>query len=226
MNIKKIKQMLISDGYVVNEPIENLIEIENYLKEEELNYFLKLIDETPEEEWKHQYLESLKPFCLEKFGRDDVENLVAEGLFEITQGWEDKNLEIKDKSIVRDITHRINTYFEKIDENVLNSGQGSIQRMYKGTQLKAHTDQDTDPSIKYATIIYLNDDYVDGEVFWTHKNFKLRPKPGTMLIFPGNEEFNHGVDFVGDGPIRYVIVGFVKDLDFYEFDRHGNRRKS
>ena len=39
-------------------------------------------------------LGNLKHFCMEKFGRDDVENLVAEGKFEITQNWEDKNFNI------------------------------------------------------------------------------------------------------------------------------------
>lgn len=221
--LNQIKKMLIEDGYTVNEPIENLLEIEGYLKDEELEFFLNLAKGATEEEWSHQYMESLKPFCLEKFGRDDVDNLVAEGLFEITQNWADKNLEIKDSNMTSVITQRLNKYFEKIDPNIVNGGLGSIQRMYNKTELKAHTDQDTDPSIRYATIIYLNDDYVDGEVFWTHKNFKIRPKPGTMLVFPGTEEFHHGVGFVGDGPIRYVIVGFVRDINFYEFDREGNR---
>lgn len=225
MILSELKQALILDGYVVNEPITNLLEIKNYLKDEELKRFSTIIEEATDEDWRHQYLESLKPFCLEKFGRDDVENLVAEGLFEITVGWEDKNLEIMDKKLVENITIRINNYFKKFNPRVLNSGQGSIQRMYEGTELKAHTDQDTDPSIHYATIIYLNDDYNDGEIFWSKKDFSTKPSPGTMLIFPGNEDFHHGVRFVAKGPKRYVIVGFVKDLDYYEFDRSGNRTR-
>jgi len=224
--LKELKDMLIKDGYIVNEPIENLLEIKDYLTKEELDYCHDLINKTPNEEWFHLYLSSIKPFALEKFGRDDIENLVAEGLLEITQGWEDKNLSIPDDEFVNRITNRINSYFEKLHPRVLNSGQGSIQRMQEGVQLKSHTDQDTDPSIRYATIIYLNDDYVDGEIFWENKDFSMRPSPGTMLIFPGTKEFHHGVRHVGKGPIRYVIVGFVKNLNYYEYDREGNRREN
>jgi hypothetical protein len=42
----------------------------------------------------------------------------------------------------------------------------------------------------------------------------------TLLVFPGNEEFQHGVRHVGEGPIRYVIVGFIKVKDFYENNKY------
>ena len=92
--------------------------------------------------------------------------------------------------------------------------------MQDGVELKAHTDQYTDPSIRYATIIYINDDYNGGEIFFTNKNLELKPKPGSLLIFPGNDEFNHGVRHVQSGPIRYVLVGFIKEKGFYENNKY------
>jgi hypothetical protein len=101
------------------------------------------------------------------------------------------------------------------------AGFGTLQRMQPGVELKAHTDQHTDPSIKYAAILYINDDYKDGTLFFKNKeNSDLRPKPGTLLLFPGNEEYEHGVRFVGEGPIRYVTVGFIKVTDFYEKNKY------
>ena len=92
--------------------------------------------------------------------------------------------------------------------------------MQEGVELKAHTDQDTDPSIRYAAILYLNDDYVDGELFFPINGLEFKPEPGTMLIFPGNAEYNHGVKHVGPGPIRYVLVGFIKEKNFYENNKY------
>jgi hypothetical protein len=100
------------------------------------------------------------------------------------------------------------------------SGIATIQRMQTGVELKSHTDQHTDPSIRYATILYINDDYVDGELFFPKFNIQLKPKPGTMLFFPGNEEYEHGVRHVGEGPIRYVLVGFIKEKDHYKNNRY------
>jgi hypothetical protein len=92
--------------------------------------------------------------------------------------------------------------------------------MQDGVELKAHTDQDTDPSIKYATIIYLNDNYSGGELFFSNKNIEIKPKPGSLVVFPGTNEFNHGVRHVKAGPIRYVLVGFIKVRDFYENNKY------
>jgi gentisate 1,2-dioxygenase len=100
------------------------------------------------------------------------------------------------------------------------SGFATIQRMQPGVELKAHTDQHTDPSIRYATILYINDNYVDGELFFSNLDISLRPKPGDLLFFPGDKKHDHGVRHVGEGPIRYVLVGFIKEKDHYKKNRY------
>jgi hypothetical protein len=157
---------------------------------------------------------------MEKFGRDDVDNLVAEGKFEITQNWVDKNFNITHHEIYRPLYNRLNSMILNSYESLELSGLATIQRMQPGVELKSHTDQHTDPSIRYATIIYINDDYSDGDVFFPNFDINLKPKPGTLLFFPGNEQYEHGVRHVGEGPIRYVLVGFVKERGFYEKNKY------
>jgi hypothetical protein len=214
-----LKKELEENGFKVNEPVPGLLFVEDFLSKEELDEFWDIINNTPEEDWSFLYTEGLKTFCMEKFGRDDVYALVEEGKFEITQGWEDKNLEITNYNISRTVHERLSELIKKSnDELTLNNF--SFQRMQSGVQLKSHTDQHTDPSIKYATVIYINDDYEGGEVFFETKKLDLKPKPGSLLIFPGNEEFEHGVRHVKDGPIRYVVPGFIKVKDFYRKNRY------
>jgi hypothetical protein len=158
---------------------------------------------------------------MEKFGRDDVDNLVAEGKFEITQNWADKNLNIVTEPISVTLQGRLGRLLQLADPSLELAGFGTLQRMQSGVELKSHTDQHTDPSIRYAAILYINDDYKDGTLFFKNKeNSDLRPKPGTLLIFPGNEEYEHGVRPVGEGPIRYVTVGFMKVTGFYEENKY------
>jgi hypothetical protein len=152
---------------------------------------------------------------MEKFGRDDVENLVAEGKFEITQNWEDKNFNITSFDIYSKIYKRLSSLVEKEENSLMLSGFATIQRMQEGVELKAHTDQDTDPSIRYAAILYLNEEYSGGEIFFPNRDIELKPKPRSLLLFPGTKEYNHGVKHVGPGPIRYVLVGFIKVKNFY-----------
>ena len=110
---------------------------------------------------------------------------------------------------------RLNNLVHIVDDKLELAGLSTIQRMQEGVELKAHTDQHTDPSIRYATIIYLNDNYEGGELFFSNKDLELKPKPGDLVIFPGTDEFNHGVRHVQPGPIRYVVVGFIKEKNFY-----------
>jgi hypothetical protein len=215
-----LKKEFEDAGFDCEEVIEHVLLVNDFLNNKELNILFNIINNATEEDWKQEYLGNLKNFCLEKFGRDDVENLIAEGKFEVTQGWEDKNLAFRDNPISMIIRQRINNLIQKSDTTIQIDGISTFQRMQAGSQLKPHTDQHTDPSIRYAAIIYLNDNYVDGEFFFEKQKISIRPKPGSMLIFPGTDEFHHGVDFVGEGPIRYVIVGFIKEKGHYERNRY------
>jgi hypothetical protein len=212
-----LKKEFDDAGYQTNVVYDNVLFVENFLHDGELETILDIIDTTDNADWSIEYTKNLARFCMEKFGRDDVDNLVAEGKFEITQGWEDKNLDITHKEISRTLQIRLGDMINMADPSLELAGFGTLQRMQPGVELKAHTDQHTDPSIKYAAILYINDDYKDGTLFFKNKDGSdLRPKPGTLLLFPGNEEYEHGVRFVGEGPIRYVTVGFIKISGFYE----------
>lgn len=216
-----LKKQFDDAGFKTEVFHDHVLTVENFLSEDEVNSVLEIINKTDEEEWSKAYRESLARFCLEKFGRSDVENLVAEGKYEITVGWDDKNLDIGKEEISRIAHKRVSDLIALADDNLQLAGFATMQRMQPGVQLKSHTDQHTDPSIRYAAILYINDDYNEGTLFFEHKeNSDIRPKPGTLLIFPGNEEFEHGVRHVGDGPIRYVIVGFIKVKGFYENNKY------
>jgi hypothetical protein len=218
--IESFKKQLVDNGFIFEELAPELISIENFLSNEDLNIFWDIINSTSQPDWEVEYYANLKNFCMTKFGRDDVENLVAEGKFEITQNWKDKNFNITHHEIYAPLYTKLNDMVMKADDSVHLSGLATIQRMQSGVELKSHTDQNTDPSIKYATIVYINDDYVDGELFFPKLGIELKPKPGTLLFFPGNLEYEHGVRHVGDGPIRYVLVGFIKTSGFYNDNKY------
>ncbi len=216
-----LKKEFENAGYTVEVFHDHILSIKNFLQDGELDTILDIINRTDDKEWFIEYTQNLARFCMEKFGRDDVENLVAEGKFEITQGWEDKNLNIVNEEISQTLQGRLGRLLEIADPSLELAGFGTLQRMQAGVELKSHTDQHTDPSIKYAAILYINDDYKDGTLFFKNKeNSDLRPAPGTLLVFPGNEEYEHGVRHVGEGPIRYVTVGFMKVKGFYEKNKY------
>ena len=216
-----LEKEFIDAGYQVDVLHDKVLCVKDFLQGEELHTILDIINSTPEEDWSIEYRRNLSRFCMEKFGRDDVDNLVAEGKFEITQGWDDKNLNITDKRISITLQKRLGDLISLSNPELELAGFGTLQRMQEGVELKSHTDQHTDPSIKYAAILYINDDYKDGTLFFKNKqDSDLRPQPGTLLVFPGNEDYEHGVRHVGEGPIRYVTVGFIKVIGFYRDNKY------
>jgi hypothetical protein len=215
-----LKKEFIDNNFRVVDITDDILLVENFISQEELKEILDIINTTDEEEWFVAYKESLAEFCLVKFGSSDVEKMVAEGKYEITQGWDDKILNINQYPITRILQQRIQQLVDKADNTLQLGGMSTLQRMQEGVELKSHVDQDTDPSVRYATILYINDDYTNGELFFDNFDVKLRPKPGSLLVFPGDAKHKHGVKHVGPGPIRQVIVGFVTVKDFYENNKY------
>ena len=214
------KKELTKNGFSFEEITDEIISIENFLSEKELDSLDKIINNTSQEDWEFHYINNLKDFCMIKFGRDDVDNLVAEGKFEITQNWKDKTVNINNDKIYQPLFNKLNKLVISSYKNLELNGLATIQRMQSGVELKSHTDQHTDPSIKYATIAYINDDYVDGTLFFSKLNIEIKPKRGTLLFFPGDENHEHEVKPVGEGPIRYVLVGFIREKNHYKNNRY------
>lgn len=205
----------IENGYKVQKFMDQVFLVENFITQEEQNFLMNLAEKSTQEDWEKEYTKNLKNFCIEKFGRDDVENLVKEGKFEITENWSDKIIAIHQTTASKNITSRLKDVL-KTYENLDIRGFGSVQRQTEGVPLKAHTDIHTDPSIQYASIIYLNDDYNGGEFYFVNKDFEIKPPARSLLIFPGTDEFEHGVNSPQAGPIRYVLPGFIHTKGFYE----------
>jgi len=218
--LEKFKENLRANQLVFEEVTNEILWIKNFFTKNDLDFVLKVISDAAQSDWEIEYMGNLKNFCMQKFGTDDVDSLVAEGKFEITQNWVDKNLNIQHHKEHKVFYERLSKMVNSSDPSLILSGVATIQRMQPGVELKSHTDQHTDPSIRYATIIYINDDYIDGELFFPKLDISLRPKPGDLLFFPGNEKHEHGVKHVGEGPIRYVIVGFIKEKDHYKHNRY------
>ena len=120
---------------------------------------------------------------------------------------EDKNLVIRDFPVYLPVYKRLSDLVVKSNSDLELSGLATMQRMQPGVELKCHTDQDTDPSICYATILYLNDEYADGELFFKHIDLQIKPKKGSLVVFNGRTR--HMVPEITSDKIR---MSFASNL--------------
>jgi predicted 2-oxoglutarate/Fe(II)-dependent dioxygenase YbiX len=74
-----------------------------------------------------------------------------------------------------------------------------------------NSDHDGEPNPfeinKYVGILYLNDDYEGGTLYFPDHNIEFKPKAYSWVVFPGGVENIHGVKEVTKG-VRYTMVSF------------------
>jgi hypothetical protein len=209
------KQAFIDAGYEVEELAPEVWIVENFVSQEEIDQVFEQVATLTEEDWLGHYMDHLRDKAELEFGTRDIEALHKEGKMEITFDWADKNVMLHDLKIVETINKGI-TKIISYDPNLYFTGTGTIQRQYEGSDLKVHVDNHVDPYVAYAAVVYLNDDYLHGEVIFPEQGLELKPKPGAMLMFSAGETHPHGVNPPGPGPLRYVFPCFMKQKELPE----------
>lgn len=181
--------------------------IENFLTKEETELLHSLAEAADEEQWDLIYLNSLRTKAEGILGssatKEEVDKYVEEHTVSF---WKDKKLEIADRDLAKRITDRAQELFEGLYDT---TPLTEFQRQYSGVSLDEHYDQGHDARLVRATVTYVNDNYVDGELYFPDRDLVFRPKAGTMITFPASKDYVHGVKKVGEGPTRYVITSFA-----------------
>jgi predicted 2-oxoglutarate/Fe(II)-dependent dioxygenase YbiX len=63
------------------------------------------------------------------------------------------------------------------------------------------------PHREFASVVYLNDDFEGGEVYFPYAGCRLKPRLGMLIGFRGSAETPHGVTAVTKG-VRYTMPGW------------------
>jgi predicted 2-oxoglutarate/Fe(II)-dependent dioxygenase YbiX len=89
-----------------------------------------------------------------------------------------------------------------------------LVRWLPGNSQDPHADSENEDGAPHpfswreqASIIYINDDFVGGEVYFPDYDLELKPEAGMLVTFPGTTEYMHGVRPVESG-VRYTIASF------------------
>ena len=88
----------------------------------------------------------------------------------------------------------------------------AIARWFVGNSQIPHYDKYFFPNYDIGSIIYLNDQYEGGEVFFPQHDREIRPVAGNAFAFPGDEHYMHGVREITSG-CRYTLPIFWKVIE-------------
>lgn len=186
---------IVKSGYF-GESSKNIKIIKNFIKVEHLfllqNYVKTIKNFQPEDQvdlfWNDRIHTS------EMFLNGNID------LFRLYNQWYFKNIQ---KEIEK---------FYKITTK--SNGTVSIATWRIGDSLEPHADKEDEmgnpnpfPDNDIASVIYINDDYEGGEIYFPIQDIKIKPSAGDLAFFPGDKNYLHGVTKILSGT-RYTIPAF------------------
>lgn len=140
-----------------------------------------------------------------------------------TGTWTNRNFRLeKNNQILQNIENRIleeySLNIEKIPQELVHKvfkGLGPINRTSVGQGLAVHDDlgpPELNLPVAYGIVLYLNDDFSGGELFYEKLGLKIKPKRGMLVMHSALPKYAHGVTEVLTGT-RYGITLFVDSVD-------------
>jgi len=104
------------------------------------------------------------------------------------------------------VSNKISSMFLNVSELTT---IGSLRKLTKGDNMALHKDnshQDDRGTIMFGIVIYLNDDFSGGELFYPSLNLNIKPKARSLVVH--DAKLAHGVKNVTSGT-RYCVTTFV-----------------
>jgi hypothetical protein len=161
-------------------------EILDFISIDEQKFFLDIIHTADETDWPKE-IEN-------EFEKKDTTN-GGKVLFLNSRGIE----------LRHEIDERIKTLF--IEPQRINN-IAAIQRYKTNIGMDLHKDNGHDPSVLYGAVIYLNEDFDGGEVYYPSLDLKIKPKARSIIVHPAG--LDHEVLPVKGLNTRYMLSVFIR----------------
>jgi alkylated DNA repair dioxygenase AlkB len=106
----------------------------------------------------------------------------------------------------------INDYSESVDKDLgFLPDEITIRKYHPGGQMGPHIDcedDDDEARLTASIVLYLNDDFEGGDVIFKNHNIKLKPEPGSLLMFPSVKPYYHESTPIVSG-FKYMCPAFM-----------------
>ena len=73
-----------------------------------------------------------------------------------------------------------------------NETEIGIYKYFEGQSMGPHVDYNEDNNyLEYTIVVYLNDDYEGGELYFNEFDITLKPKAGSIVMYPSTFPYTH-----------------------------------
>jgi len=176
---------------------EDLIKIDKIPSDQESQISFFKAKVVGEEEQSKEGIEKFRTnysLCLNKASEKDSELKIINDKFNL---------------MVRERLYSYRLMFD-INEKFFCTEGNSILKYTNSQYFNSHYDGDTSSKRVVSPILYLNEDYEGGEIEFVNFDIKIKPKAGSLMIFPSNYAYRHIAHPVTSGT-KYAIVTWIHD---------------
>lgn len=208
-----------SSGLKAVEVCDSIWLIENVMDEADRLFILDYIENASEELWSSGFSNTLRKQAVEVLGSDITEEQINEYVRERAENpdlnyWVSKSLELPPDGEFEKIAQRLDDKVREFFDGVFKYGRWTlVSRHVPGVDMTAHKDQGEDLTLARASMLYLNDDYEGGEIYFVNFDFEIKAPAGSVLVFPSTEHWTHGVRTVRPGRPRYAMPALVWTIE-------------
>jgi predicted 2-oxoglutarate/Fe(II)-dependent dioxygenase YbiX len=180
---------------------KNIVIKENFISKEDLDLILSSIDDSIS--WGSNSMAGIPDKVTEKLHKEKPEI----------------------HKILLNAINRVQKEIEFHFGRPLETNSAGIRRWDVGEYQPLHADGE-DPEghpneafiVDYGAVIYLNDDYEGGEIYFPDHKLEFKPKAGTLVFFPSNTMYIHGVREITKG-VRYTTPSFWIPTKYNIFEK-------
>jgi hypothetical protein len=101
-------------GWDVDEVLPQVFMIRDFISQADVTSLMNEAQSYTEEDWNFRYINEMKKHALDKFGTDDLQSLVDQGLLEVTDDFADKNMSVQNHDILEKLYERSQPIFDLI----------------------------------------------------------------------------------------------------------------
>ena len=118
-----------------------------------------------------------------------------------------KNYVPEVNDLIIKIQRRVMKHIENFYKVKVEDPGATVVRWFPGNSQTPHADNSVYTHMNIGSVIYLNDNYEGGELYFPQHNLDIKPVARNGYVFPGDEFYMHGVREVKSG-IRYTLPIF------------------
>ncbi len=111
--------------------------------------------------------------------------------------------------IITDAMAKVSSHYAEVNDITV----GSLHQIYAskypvGRAIGPHVDSYGDDNYRtLSSVIYLNDDYEGGELYFPNQEVKIKPEAGSIVLFPSVDPYYHQSLEIISG-MKYAVPGF------------------